>query len=265
MTVYDHFARFYEADFGDSAEDLPLYQALAEHSGGPLLELMCGSGRLLVRLAAQGYQITGVDDSAQMLALACEKVDAAGLAGRVTLIDGDISAVELPADTFGLALIPFNSFGHLLEHAQQIAALTRARRALRAGGLLAVAIMLPQPGATPSIDNPQLSKFYELDGRSVLKYIGYRDDPERRTTDVLFRYCELDPGGDETIYEVRYTQRWWSRAELEALLAEAGLRAWAAYGSYARDPYHEGDRHLIVVGQKPDPDGPEATSEKEQP
>lgn len=262
MTVYDHFARFYEADFGDFAEDLPLYLALAERSGGPLLELMCGSGRLLTRLAAAGYQITGVDDSAQMLALAREKLAAAGLAERAALLQGDISAVELPADTFGLALVPFNSFGHLLEHPQQIAALAQARRALRPGGLLAIAIMPPRPDIPHSISEPQLSKVYELDGRSVIKYVGYHDDMQRRTTDVLFRYHELEPGGDETIYEVRYTQRWWTRAELEALLAEADLRPWAAYGSYARDPYREGDVHLIVVGQKPGPDGPRAASEK---
>ena len=262
MTVYDHFARFYEADFGSFADDLPVYRGLAERTGGPLLELMCGSGRLLVWLAAEGYEVTGVDESAQMLALARQKVAAAGVEGRATLIQGDISTVDLPGGPFGLALIPFNSFGHLLTHEEQLGALTRARRALRPGGLLVIAIMPPHPATSQSISDPQPARVYELDGHQIIKYVGYHDDLAKRTTEVLFRYQELEPGGEETIYEVRYTQRWWTRAELETLFAEAGFRLYAAYGSYACDPYREGDPHLIVVGQAPGAEDGEATSER---
>lgn len=265
MTVYDHFARFYEADFGGFADDLPLYRGLAERAGGPLLELMCGSGRLLVRLAAEGYTVTGVDESTEMLALARRKAAAAGVEGRVTLIQGDISAVELPGGPFGLALIPFNSFGHLLTYGEQLGALTRARRALRPGGLLVVAIMPPHPNTSQSISDPQPARVYELDGCQIVKYVGYRDDLINRTTEVLFRYQELAPDGEETVYEVYYTQRWWTRAELEALFAEAGFRPCAAYGSYACGPHREGDPHLIVVGQVPEAADGAATSERAQP
>jgi ubiquinone/menaquinone biosynthesis C-methylase UbiE len=265
MTIYDHFAHFYEADFGSYTDDLPVYRGLAGLTGGPLLELMCGSGRVLLRLAAEGYTATGVDESAQMLALARQKAAAAGVEERVTLIQADISAVDLPGGQFGLAMIPFNSFGHLQTHEEQIGALARARRALRPGGLLVVAITPPSPGAPQSTSEPQPARVYELDGRQIVKYVGYYDDLATHTARVLLRYQELDPGGEETIYEVRYTQRWWTRAELEALFVEAGFRPYAAYGSYACDPYREGDPHLIVVGQAPEAADGAATSERAQP
>ncbi|NTU82301.1 MAG: class I SAM-dependent methyltransferase, partial [Chloroflexales bacterium] len=72
MHTYDPFARYYDADFRDYLEDLPFYHELARRTGGPLLELMCGTGRVLLPLAEAGYSITGVDSSPAMLSIARE-------------------------------------------------------------------------------------------------------------------------------------------------------------------------------------------------
>ena len=70
MADFDRFARFYDLDYNSFQDDVPFYLGLAEHTGGPLLELGCGTGRLLVPLARAGFEITGVDLSEGMLQVA---------------------------------------------------------------------------------------------------------------------------------------------------------------------------------------------------
>ena len=98
MADFDRFARFYDLDYDSFQDDVPFYLGLAEHAGGPLLELGCGTGRLLVPLARAGFEITGVDLSEGMLQVARGKVAGLGraAAGRIALVQGDISTLDLP-------------------------------------------------------------------------------------------------------------------------------------------------------------------------
>src|SRR5260370_38242863 len=82
MNDYDLIAPFYDAEHGHFDEDLNLYSNFAELCGSPLLELACGSGRLLVPLARAGYELTGVNTSASMLNLAHVALDQAGLSSQ---------------------------------------------------------------------------------------------------------------------------------------------------------------------------------------
>src|SRR5262245_28469449 len=70
VTTDDLLARFYDLDLQDDPGDLDLYLAMAARTGGPVLELAVGSGRLAVPLAASGYEVTGVDLDRAMLARA---------------------------------------------------------------------------------------------------------------------------------------------------------------------------------------------------
>src|SRR5260370_41347447 len=79
---YGLIAPFYDVEHARFDEDIDLYMNFAELRGGPLLELACGSGRLLLPLAQAGYEVTGVDTSASMLALARNALDTAGGGAR---------------------------------------------------------------------------------------------------------------------------------------------------------------------------------------
>ena len=86
MSQFDAFARYYDADYGAIDDDLSFYRELAQRTGGPVLEVMCGSGRLLLPLARAGLRLAGVDVSGAMLDLARERLIAAGLSERVQLL-----------------------------------------------------------------------------------------------------------------------------------------------------------------------------------
>lgn len=90
-----------------------MYRDLARQTGGSILELLCGSGRILLPLALEGYTLTGVD-------LARPRLAAAGLTGRVTLIHGDARSVALPGLRFAMAILAFNSFGHMEQITDQL-------------------------------------------------------------------------------------------------------------------------------------------------
>ena len=124
--------------------DLPLYLELAAAQGGNVLELCCGTGRVLVPLAQAGNRVVGVDISPPMLALAQRKLDAAGpaVAERAPLLVGDLRTVDLGGG-FDLALVAVKSFAYLTERADQQRALNAIAAQLRPGGLLALDLLHP--------------------------------------------------------------------------------------------------------------------------
>src|SRR3954471_22306929 len=101
---YDVIAPFYDREHAHFSEDLDLYRNFAEACGGKILELACGSGRVLLPLAHEGYTLTGVDTSDAMLNIARQRLQEEGLIARCTLVQQDMSALQLN-QKFRLAFI----------------------------------------------------------------------------------------------------------------------------------------------------------------
>src|SRR5919198_856863 len=108
----DAFARLYDLDLGDDPGDVDLYLSLARRTGGPILELGVGTGRVAVPLVEAGYAVTGIDSDDAMLGRARRRL--AGVtdtpADRLTLVERDMRIARLPdAGSYRLALIALNS------------------------------------------------------------------------------------------------------------------------------------------------------------
>jgi SAM-dependent methyltransferase len=248
MQTYDPFARYYDADFSDYLDDLHFYRELGRRTGGPLLELMCGTGRVLAPLAADGFTITGVDSSPAMLALARERIEAQKLGSKATLIEGDVRDVALPEKHFGLAFVAINSFMHLEEVRDQLATLETARRSLSRRGLLVLDLFNPDPTQIVREDNRLvLDRSYELDGRQVQKFVAIDSDIATQTSAVTYIYDESDGSGMLARRTMRFTMRWFYRFELEHLLARAGFMLRSLYGSYDLDDYTSASARMIAV------------------
>jgi ubiquinone/menaquinone biosynthesis C-methylase UbiE len=248
MNTYDPFARYYDADFHDYQDDVPFLREMARRTGGPILELMCGTGRVLLPLAREGYQITGVDISPAMLEIARAHLAAAGLAEGVDLIEGDVRSIELPAKGYALAFVAVNSFMHLEEVRDQLAALTVVRRALTRRGLLVLDLFNPDLTEIAREDSRiVLDREYDLDGRHVQKFIAIDSDAAAQISRVTYLYDETDADGRLSRRTMRFAMRWFYRFEIEHLLARAGFSTRAIYGSYDLDEYATGSPRLIVV------------------
>lgn len=251
MIQFDAFARYYDADYGPFDDDLPFYRELARRVGGPVLEAMCGSGRLLLPLARAGVSLAGVDISSAMLKLARERLSAAGLSARVELLEADIRE-RVPRGPFGLAIVAINSFMHLAGAADQLAALRQIHAVLRPGGLLAIDLFNPDPRVLAEQRGAlALDKVFTMaDGTRVQKFVAQHVDMAAQLSHVTFIYDELDAEGHVRRGTLPFTMRWLYRYELEHLLARAGFALDGLYGSYELDDYNAESELLLVVARK---------------
>jgi ubiquinone/menaquinone biosynthesis C-methylase UbiE len=249
MTSYDAFARYYDAEISSYTDDVTLYREMAMRTGEPLLELMSGSGRLLLPLAESGLHITGVDVSQCMLDMARVKLDKAGLLEYVTLLQGDVRNIELPNEHFALAFVALNSFMHLEQAKDQLVTLTNVRRALKRDGLLILDVFNPNPCHLSNEDNRLLldRDFHLDDGQQVFKFVASESDMATQTSNMTCFYECLDTHGHVKRQVVRFSMRWMYRYELEHLLARAGFMLRFIYGSYDLDEYTSDSERLIAV------------------
>ncbi|RMF31366.1 MAG: class I SAM-dependent methyltransferase [Chloroflexi bacterium] len=247
---YTLLARFYDLEHAPLRADIPFYRTLAAQTGGPILELGCGTGRLLLPLAQDGHTLVGLDRNRAMLALARQKLRRAGLVHRVSLIQADMGAFAL-ARRFGLILLAYNTFMHLLTTEAQMAVLTAAHRHLRPGGRLVIDLPPADEMAHQDDSGVWMHQWQRTDpatGHRVLKRTASRLDWARQQQEVLAVYEEILPDGAVHQTAVSMTLRYTFPAELRLLVERAGLTLEGLYGDYGWGPYEEGSPRMIGVG-----------------
>lgn len=247
MNQFDAFGRFYHADYGGFNDDVPFYRALLRRAAGPAIELMCGTGRLLVPLVRDGFRLTGVDISPVLLAQARASLERAGIAERVTLAEGDLRQ-PLPGGPYAAAFIAINSFMHLETVDDQIAALRNIHAVLAPGGLLALDVFNPDPRELlRQHDQLVFDKVFELaDGTKVQKFVIQSPDLASQINRVTFFYDELGEAGVHRSV-LDFGMRWLYRFELEHLLARCGFALEAVYGSYELDDFAQDSPLMLAV------------------
>jgi len=143
---YRDIPELYDLEHESFDADIELLLNIAQAVGDPILELGCGSGRVLIPLADAGFTVVGLDASRPMLARAERAIAEAGVSDRVTLFEGDMRAADqAPGGPFGLVIFSLNSLMHLTTPDDQRSALEAARRALDPRGQLVIDTMNPTP------------------------------------------------------------------------------------------------------------------------
>ncbi|MGH2460764.1 MAG: class I SAM-dependent methyltransferase [Chloroflexota bacterium] len=253
MSAYDAFARFYDLDLEGCEDDLTFWVQLARRTGGPLLEIGCGTGRVALALAKAGFSVVGVDVSPAMLAVARDKVAAAGVARRVELVRAD--ALDLKLDRrFPLAFVALNSFGHFSESDEPARALERIGEHLEPGGLLALDLTNPTPDAFGDGNGLMIHEYTRAGPRpgwQTVKLRSQRHDYLAQRIDVSCLYDEVAPGGEVRRTLASFVLRYFYPNELRLLFERAGLAVEAFYGSYDLETLTDESERLIAIGRKP--------------
>jgi ubiquinone/menaquinone biosynthesis C-methylase UbiE len=243
------FVRAYDAFYREAppqlAGDVAFYRELARQTGGPVLELACGTGRIAVPLAESGLDVTGVDVSDGMLAIIRQKA----AADRLTLIQQDMSTLQLDR-RFGCIIVAFRSFQHLLTADLQRQTLTAIHCHLAPGGRVALHLFDPRldllVDETPR--QPVLRGTDPLTGHAFTgEMLSARFDYLAQIRRDLWRYREYAQDGELLAEDTRnMALRWTWRWELHHLLELCGFVVDAQYSDFAGSPPAYG-KELIVV------------------
>ncbi|HEX5498487.1 MAG TPA: class I SAM-dependent methyltransferase, partial [Thermomicrobiales bacterium] len=177
---YAAIAELYDQEHADWADDLDFFLNVARVVGDPILELGCGTGRLLVPLAEAGFRVVGVDRSPAMLARAERFAAEAGVADQVALVETGMTDIDhVPGGPFGLVLIPLNGLLHLASAVEQRQALAAARRSLDPRGQLVLDLFNPTPDTLRPFDGGVVheGRWTLADGGRIDKFSARRVSP----------------------------------------------------------------------------------------
>jgi SAM-dependent methyltransferase len=238
-------------------EDIAFWVSAASESGGPVLEVGCGTGRVLIPTARAGIEIVGLDLSRAMLAICRQKLaeEPADVSARASLAEADMRDFELGRQ-FALVTIPFRPFQHLITVEDQIACLETIRRHLVPGGRLILDLF--NPSLPFLVDENRQSEYGDepefllRDGRRVVRrFRNARQDWLAQVQDVELIYYVTDAGGRQERVVHSFPMRYLFRYEAEHLLARCGLHVEAVYAGYDKSPYGSAyPGELIFVARK---------------
>lgn len=218
--------------------DIAYYVELASGTEGPVLEIGCGTGRILLPIARAGNRVTGLDSSRSMLDICRRKLAAepAGVSSLAELVHGDMRDFSLER-VYPLVLIPFRAFQHLLTVEEQVQALHCVGRHMPAGGRLVIDLF--NPNMEYIMDESRRTEFgeeppFEMpDGRKVTRR--FRNPSvdlgeQLMDCEIIYRIEDPDGGTEEVVHG--FSLRYLFRFEAEHLLARSGFEVEEVLGGF---------------------------------
>lgn len=249
-------ATFYDYCFTGLEGDVQFYVEEARKAETSVLEIGCGTGRILLPIAQAGTSIVGLDRSLTMLEILRRKLDKLSVEtqSRVELVEDDMRDFSLEKQ-FDLITIPYRAFLHLLTSKAQRQALSCLREHLTDTGRLIFNIFDPSHELIAARLGPlgaalhKDSEFIHPDtDRRVIVWFSGQYDPEQQFLDAYFIFEELDAAGK--VINKTYsplTLRYVYRYEMRYLLELCGYKVEALYGDFQRGPFRYGGEQIWVA------------------
>jgi SAM-dependent methyltransferase len=238
--------------------DIDFYRRLARETGGPILDVGCGTGRVAMALAADGHEVVGIDLSAPMLRLAEQRREtlSADVAARLSFRQADMTTLDLGRD-FALVVASSRVFQFALTTDAQRQSLAALRSHLRPDGRLVLDLFDPLLDHVVPSDEAT-ARGGELvhpttGNRVTWEVTGRMPDPARQliVEDWVFR--ELDASGEVLRSDTeRLILRWSLRNEMRLLFELAGLKVVGDYGDFGGGPPAYGREQVWVLGNAED-------------
>ncbi len=251
-------ARLYDLDLAaDEPDDVDLYLALAARTGGPILELAAGTGRLAVPLAAAGHDVVAVDIDAAMIERGRARASAAGVGDRIEWLESDLlDLADRPLRTagrFGLAVLGLNSLFLLATRRAQARAVAVLAAHLAPGGLAVVDVWLPTAAELATYDGRLLLDRTEAGdhGRVLAKTWAATHDPATGSVTLTTLYDEGPPGEPPVRWVRRDAMRLVTADELRGFAESARLEVETLAAGYDLEPFGPGAGRAVLIARRP--------------
>lgn len=243
-------AKYYDL-FYSFWEDTGFYVGLAKMTGGPVLDAMCGTGRMTVPIARVGADVVGVDLEQRMLEELKRKLGAESkkVRERVRLIRGDITKNNF-GGPYEMAVFAWGSLEEIRTVEEQGLVIKNIARHLKDGGILAL-----------HMDNPEdvrptreIFKGVQVDreGNEISMYqrTARRDGVRSNSYDMHYRYEIVPKRGPRSELKSVVTLTFPTKRQLTRMLREAGFQVLKIYGDYDFRPARKGCKYFIVIARK---------------
>lgn len=250
----EHYAdaALYDHEYRRRRADVTFYRELAtKRLGGPgrILELGAGSGRVTIPLARDGHEVVAIDQSAAMIAGLRGRIAKLppAVANRISVLPGELCTFQAPGK-FSLVIAAFNVLEHLYTRGELDACLRRVAAHLAPGGAFAFDVQLPDLAWLSRDPQKRWAKTRFTDpttGRATYYSTNHDYDPVNQIALIRIYYDPVDGRGPSRI--IKLTQRKYFPAELEALVAHAGLRVAARYGDFFWAPLDGSAESQVLI------------------
>jgi SAM-dependent methyltransferase len=240
---------FVHAHYALNSEDLPFWLTLAQHTGDPILELGCGTGRVLLWLAQAGYTLVGLDHDRVMLVFSREKLPVR-MEERIQLVQADLTAFHFGC-RFPLILLPCNTLSTIRGTARESLFACVAEH-LFPGGMFAASI--PNPlwlAGLPALGEEEVEETLIHPESGNPLQVSSSWERQAGLFRLWWHYDHLLPDGQvervtmETIHDLAPLD------DYQAGLEDAGLALEAVYGDFDRSAYSSKSPNLILAARTP--------------
>ena len=233
----------YDAYFKGIEGEVDFYVEEAMDCGGPVLELGCGTGRVLLPIARNGIEITGLDIDCDLLDLLRRKLgrEEKEVAQRVHVLEADMTAFHSD-ERYRIAIAPYRAFQHLLTSIDQQKALDCIHQHLDGGGRFVFNAYDPLGEIAREGFALPLHKDCDFidqsTGHTVAVYFSRHYDPELQILEQEFTFEEFDLSGEsKRRWGNLLSLRWTPHGEMVHLLERSGFRVDALYGDFTGQRY----------------------------
>jgi SAM-dependent methyltransferase len=238
----------YDILFKDFRYAIDFYVGLAREANGPVLDIGCGTGRVLLPCPQAGADVDGLDLSEAMLSTLRSKAAALHLAPR--LYRADMSDFRLPR-RYALVMITFNAFVHNLTQEAQVRCLELCRQHLAPGGVLAFDTFFPGLGIIGAAENTRVLELETHHPQTGLPLRLYNTRSFDRVEQIQHSINEVEilnaAGTVTTAHRSEFRTRWAYKAEMALLLRVAGFARWEIFGDFDRRPLTRETDAMIVL------------------
>jgi len=238
-------ARFYDSQTSFQTDDIPFYLDLIKKYGDPVLELACGTGRVTIQIAEQGYNITGLDISEPMVALGKEKAETKDV--KIEWIISDVRSFDLKRK-FNFIFYPFNSILHLHDNDSYYACFDNVRKHLTDKGRFLLEIFMPSLKILTRDPNEYYghNEFDHPDFGLVKMCEQTVYDNAKQILSIVWKY-EIENGSRSDIH---FQLRILFPQEIDAMLEHCGLEIEHKFGRYDKSPFDSDSAKQIIICRK---------------